>query len=59
MCHRYKRNIGDFDQKYENINVKVYISEILDEERRGLGAAMYSVLHSFGFFLVLFTGEFS
>ena len=56
MCHRYKRNNGDFDQKYENINVKVYISEILDEERRGLGAAMYSVLHSFGFFLVLFTG---
>lgn len=35
----------------------MYISEILNVDRRGLGAAMYSVLHSFGFFLVLFTGD--
>lgn len=37
---------------------QVYISEILNVDRRGLGAAMYSVLHSFGFFLVLFTGAY-
>jgi len=37
---------------------QVFLCEILDESRRGLGAAMYSVLHSIGFFLVLFTGAF-
>ena len=30
----------------------------MDERRRGLGAAMYSVLHSVGFCMVLFLGAF-
>lgn len=37
---------------------QVYLSEILDSNRKGFGAAMYSLFHSFGFFLVLFTGAF-
>ena len=35
---------------------QVFLSEILDTDRRGLGAAMYSILHSTGFFVVLFLG---
>ena len=36
----------------------MYLCEIMSPSRRGLGAAMYSVLHSFGFFLVLILGAF-
>ena len=38
--------------------VQVYLCEIMSPSRRGLGAAMYSVLHSLGFFLVLILGAF-
>jgi len=37
---------------------QVFLCEILNPERRGLGAAMYSVLHSIGFFLVLVLGAY-
>ena len=37
---------------------QVFICEILDTDRRGLGAAMYSILHSVGFFMILFLGAF-
>merc|ERR1711953_890008 len=37
---------------------QVFLCEILDTDRRGLGAAMYSILHSTGFFSVLFLGAF-
>jgi len=37
---------------------QVFLCEILDTNRRGLGAAMYSVLHSLGFCMVLFSGAF-
>ena len=37
---------------------QVYLCEILDTDRRGLGAAMYSILHSVGFFMILFLGAF-
>merc|ERR1711892_1371153 len=37
---------------------QVYLCEIMSPSRRGLGAAMYSVLHSLGFFLVLILGAF-
>ena len=37
---------------------KVFLCEIMSPSRRGLGAAMYSVLHSVGFFLVLILGAF-
>lgn len=37
---------------------QVYLCEIMSPTRRGLGAAMYSVLHSFGFFIVLILGAF-
>jgi len=37
---------------------QVYLCEILDPDRRGLGAAMYSILHSIGFFIILFLGAF-
>jgi len=37
---------------------QVFLCEILDTDRRGLGAAMYSILHSTGFFVVLFLGAF-
>ena len=36
---------------------QVFLCEILDTDRRGLGAAMYSILHSTGFFTVLFLGN--
>ena len=36
---------------------QVYLCEILDPDRRGLGAAMYSILHSIGFFIILFLGN--
>ena len=36
----------------------MYLCEILSPSRRGLGAAMYSVLHALGFFLVLILGAF-
>ena len=36
---------------------QVYLCEILDSDRRGLGDAMYSILHSIGFFMVLFLGK--
>ena len=37
---------------------QVFLCEILDTDRRGLGAAMYSILHSTGFFVVLFLGNY-
>jgi len=37
---------------------QVFLCEIMSPSRRGLGAAMYSVLHSLGFFLVLILGAF-
>lgn len=37
---------------------QVYLCEIMSPTRRGLGAAMYSVLHALGFFLVLILGAF-
>merc|ERR1712106_6754 len=37
---------------------QVYLCEIMSPSRRGLGAAMYSVLHALGFFLVLILGAF-
>ena len=37
---------------------QVYLCEILDTDRRSLGAAMYSILHSTGFFVVLFLGKY-
>ena len=47
--------ICEFLSNY-NWNFKVFLCEILDTNRRGLGAAMYSVLHSLGFCMVLFSG---
>jgi len=38
--------------------IQVYLCEIMSPSRRGLGAAMYSVLHALGFFLVLILGAF-
>ena len=37
---------------------QVFLCEILSTDRRGMGAAMYSVLHSTGFFVVLFLGNY-
>merc|ERR1712106_77167 len=37
---------------------QVYLCEIMSQSRRGLGVAMYSVLHALGFFLVLILGAF-
>ena len=36
---------------------QVFLCEILSTDRRGMGAAMYSILHSTGFFVVLFLGR--
>jgi len=37
---------------------QVYVCEIMIPSRRGLGAAIYSLLHSFGFFIILILGAF-
>ena len=36
---------------------QVFLCEILSTDRRGMGAAMYSILHSTGFSVVLFLGN--
>jgi len=49
--------VGRFLLGYPLVS-QVFLSEVLSPGRLGLGAAMYSVLHSLGFFLVLILGAF-